>query len=94
MVRTFRRPLVLLVFVLLAGAGSAQALPTVEGSREAQCQNPLVFAWDWMASLLEKAGSFIDPDGDSVNPLGPDPTAPASGARHDAGSFIDPDGNS
>lgn len=92
MLRTFRRPLALLVFLLLSGAGTAQALPAVEGAQEVRLQNPLVLAWDWMASLFEKAGSFIDPDGDSLNPLDPNPTAPASGTAADAGSFIDPDG--
>lgn len=92
MLRTFRRPLALLVFVLLAGAGTAQALPAVEGPQEARLQNSLVLVWDWMASLFEKAGSFIDPDGNSSHPLDPDPTS--SGTSVDAGSFIDPDGNS
>ena len=88
MLRTFRRPLALLVFVLLAGAGTAQALPAVEGPQEARIQNPLVLVWDWMASLFDKVGSFIDPNGGE---LSPDPDE-----RHatDVGSFIDPNGGS
>lgn len=89
MVRTFRRPLVLLIFVLVAGASSAQALPISEDPREVRLQNPLVLVWDWMASLFEKAGSFIDPDGNSSYPIDPD-----AATAIDAGSFIDPDGNS
>lgn len=87
MLRTFRRPLALLVFVLLAGAGTAQALPAVEGPQEVRLQNPLVFVWDWMASLFEKAGVFIDPNGSD----GPR-AEPAEGL--DAGVFIDPNGGS
>lgn len=88
MLRTFRRPLVLLVLVLLAGAGSAQALPAVEDSRdEARFQNPLVLAWDWMASLFEKAGVFIDPNGSD----GPQ-SEPGGEMNLDAGVFIDPNG--
>jgi hypothetical protein len=92
MLRTFRRPLALLVFVLLAGASTAQALPAVEGPQEVRLQNPLVLAWDWMASLFEKAGSFIDPNGGSLNPV--DDPRTVSGTSSDAGSFIDPNGNS
>lgn len=94
MVRTFRRPLVLLVFVLLAGAGSAQAVPAAEGPREARFQNPLVFAWDWMASVFDKVGSFIDPNGgEGLNP-NPEDRTTSSGMGADVGSFIDPNGNS
>ena len=88
MLRTFRRPLALLVFVLLAGAGTAQALPAVEGPQEARTQNPLVLAWDWMASLFDKVGSFIDPNGGELNPDPDERTAT------DVGSFIDPNGGS
>ena len=91
MLRTFRRPLALLVFVLLAGAGTAQALPAV-GPQEVTVQNPLVLVWDWIASLFDKAGSFIDPNGGSLNPV--DDPRTASGTSSDAGSFIDPNGNS
>ena len=89
MLRTFRRPLALLVFVLLAGASTAQALPAVEGPQEVRLQNPLVLAWDWMASLFEKAGAFIDPNGSD----GPEAN-PVSGTSIDAGAFIDPNGGS
>jgi hypothetical protein len=92
MLRTFRRPLALLVFVLLAGASTAQALPAVEGPQEVRLQNPLVLAWDWMASLFNKVGSFIDPNGGSLNPNPDDRTA--TGTATDVGSFIDPNGNS
>jgi hypothetical protein len=87
MVRTFRRPLVLLIFVLVAGAGSVQALPATEGPREVRLQNPLVLVWDWMASLFEKAGVFIDPNGYD----GPH-VEPGSGMNTEAGVFIDPNG--
>lgn len=87
MLRTFRRPLALLVFVLLAGAGTAQALPAIEGPQEVNVQNPLVLAWDWVASLFEKAGVFIDPNGSD----GPE-AQPGDGV--DAGVFIDPNGGS
>lgn len=87
MLRTFRRPLALLVFVLLAGAGTAQALPAVEGPQEARTQNPLVLVWDWMASLFEKAGVFIDPNGSDGPHAEP-------GDSVDAGVFIDPNGGS
>lgn len=92
MVRTFRRPLVLLVLVLLAGAGSVQAMPA-EDSREARFQNPLVLAWSWMAAIFDKVGSFIDPNGGELNPNPGDRTT-ASGTDPDVGSFIDPNGNS
>jgi hypothetical protein len=93
MVRTFRRPLVLLVLVLLAGAGSAHAVPAAESPREAKLQNPLVLAWDWMASVFDKVGSFIDPNGGELNPNPQDRTT-SSGMGTDVGSFIDPNGNS
>jgi hypothetical protein len=92
MVRTFRRPLVLLVLVLLVGAGSAQALPAVEGPRAVQLQNPLVLAWEWMASFFEKIHSNIDPNGGSLNPNPDHPTS--MGTESDVRSFIDPNGNS
>ncbi|HSK79978.1 MAG TPA: hypothetical protein VLQ45_26230 [Thermoanaerobaculia bacterium] len=92
MLRTFRRPLALLVFVLLAGAGTAQALPAVEGPQEITVQNPLVLVWDWIASLFDKNSSFIDPNGGSLNP-NPDERTSTTTAT-DNGSFIDPNGNS
>jgi len=87
MLRTFRRPLALLVFLLLAGAGTAQALPAVEGPQEVRHQNPLTLVLDWMASLFEKAGVFIDPNGSD----GPEAKP---GDAMDAGVFIDPNGGS
>ena len=92
MLRTFRRPLALLVFVLLTGAGTAQALPAVEGLQDVRLQNPLVLVWDWLTSLFDKNSSFIDPNGGSLNPNPDERTA--TGTSADNGSFIDPNGNS
>ena len=88
MLRTFRRPLALLVFVLLTGAGTVQALPAVEGPQEARLQNPLVLVWDWMASLFDKV---LDPNG-PLNTNTNETTSSSSGS--DVRSFIDPNGNS
>ena len=93
MLRTFRRPLSLLVFVLLTGAGTAQALPVVEGPDGARPETSFAFFWDWVTSAFEKVGSFIDPDGNSAYPSPDDPVT-NSGSSLDVGSFIDPDGNS
>lgn len=94
MLRTFRRPLALLVFVLLTGAGTAQALPAVEGPPGTKFETPFAFLWGWVTSAFEKVGSFIDPDGNSAYPSPDDPVTTSSGSSMDVGSFIDPDGNS
>ena len=94
MLRTFRRPLALLVFVLLTGAGTAQALPVVEGPAGAKLETPFALIWSWVTSAFEKVGSFIDPDGNSAYPSPDDPVTNSSGSSLDVGSFIDPDGHS
>jgi hypothetical protein len=48
-------------------------------------------AWHWVASVLMKGGSFIDPAG--IN-SGHNAPLPISGTSSDGGSFIDPAGNS
>lgn len=87
MLRTFRRPLALLVLVLLTGAGTAQALPVVEGPQEARFQNPLTLVWDWMASLFDKV---LDPN----DPLNTNGGLDSTSSGSDVRSFIDPNGNS
>jgi len=78
----------LVLFVLLVGPGLAQAKPLADqGPTVTHEAGPLERAWHWVASVLMKAGSFIDPLG--VKP----PSAPASTDQIDAGSFIDPLGN-
>jgi hypothetical protein len=91
MSRTFRRLTAVLILALLAGAGAAQALPAkAKGPDRPHFQNPLASAWSWVASIVEKAGSFIDPNGNWLTPVPSDPATTAV----EAGSFIDPNGNS
>lgn len=96
MSRTFRRLTAVLILALLAGAGAAQALPAakVKGPDSTRFENPLANVWGWVMSIVEKAGSFIDPDGGpKALPDPTDPTAPSGmTAVGEAGSFIDPDG--
>ncbi|HEX3528976.1 MAG TPA: hypothetical protein VH988_18105 [Thermoanaerobaculia bacterium] len=83
----------LVLFVLLVLPGLAHARPSADpgptATHEAVHEAGLLDrAWHWVASVLMKAGSFIDPLG--VKP----PSAPTSTTDQiDAGSFIDPLGN-
>jgi hypothetical protein len=76
----------LVMLVLLFGAGAVHAQPALDQGRAAKSEPTFVSqAWSWMTSLFGQAGSFIDPlghDGPTV--------APGSTNRLDAGSFIDP----
>ena len=92
MSRTFRRLTAVLILALLAGAGAAQALPAakVKGPERIHFEDPLTRAWSWVVAVVEKAGSFIDPNGNWLTPVPSDPAT----ATSEAGSFIDPNGNS
>jgi hypothetical protein len=94
MSRTFRRLTAVLILALLAGAGAAQALPAakVKGPDRIRFENPLTGAWNWVVAVVEKVGSFIDPNGGSLNPEPGIPLAPTDGTTADVGSFIDPNG--
>jgi len=79
----------LVLFVLLVGPGLAHARPLTADQGPAavheagQQAGLLERAWHWVASVLMKAGSFIDP-------LGVKPPSTPSTDQIDAGSFIDP----
>lgn len=81
----------LVLFVLLAGPGLAHARPLADPGPAAvheagQQAGPLERAWQWVASVLMKGGSFIDP-------LGVKPPSTPTTNQSDGGSFIDPLGN-
>lgn len=81
----------LVLLVLLVGPGLAHARPSSDQAPVATHEAGLLDrAWQWVASVLMKAGSFIDPLG--VKPPSAQPPATTNGV--DAGSFIDPLGNS
>jgi hypothetical protein len=94
MSRTFRRLTAVLILALLAGAGAAQAFPAAKakGPERTYFEDPLTRAWSWVVAVVEKVGSFIDPNGGSLNPEPVSPVAPSDGAMTDVGSFIDPNG--
>jgi len=79
----------LVLFVLLVVPGLAHARPSADPGPTATHEAGLLDrAWRWVASVLMKGGSFIDPLG--VQP----PSAPTSTTNQiDGGSFIDPLGN-
>jgi len=82
----------LVVLVLLAAPGLAQAKPSADQGPAVTHEAGLFDrAWHWMASVLMKAGSFIDPAGINSGTGSPQPTSSTS---TDAGSFIDPAGGS
>jgi hypothetical protein len=79
----------LVVLVLLFGAGAVHAQPALDQGRAAKSEPTFVSqAWSWMTSLFGQGGSFIDPWGND----GPSVVAPGSDSL-DGGSFIDPWGN-
>jgi hypothetical protein len=95
MSRTFRCLTAVLILALLAGTGAVQALPMTKakGPDGPRFEAPFTAAWNWVVAVVEKAGSFIDPNGHWLLPE-PDPTSPDSGTTVEAGSFIDPNGGS
>lgn len=83
----------LVLLVLLALPGLAHAKPLTEEGRtvthEVGQVSLLDRAWNWVASVIMKAGSFIDPAGIDG---GHNQPHPVTGNSFDAGSFIDPAG--
>lgn len=95
MSRTYRRLTAVLILALLAGAGAVQALPVTKakGPDGPRFEAPFTAAWNWVLAVVEKVGSFIDPNGGSLNPEPEPPVAPNGTATTEVGSFIDPNGN-
>lgn len=61
---------------------SGPSLPSLQGE-----ESLLRSTWEWVSSLLTKAGGMMDPDGTSLQNAGMmDP------AGRDAGGMMDPDG--
>jgi hypothetical protein len=77
----------LFVLMLLLGSTLAHARP-IQDQSPAAVQEPKLMerAWGWLASVFERAGSFIDPlgGGDSGH------SVPSGQVQTDGGSFIDP----